>query len=37
VRVSRLGLNEKRELEGQVLNLVFTDNALGKGHVSSLC
>jgi DNA invertase Pin-like site-specific DNA recombinase len=30
VRVSTLDQNEKRQLDGQVLNRVFTDNASGR-------
>jgi PII-like signaling protein len=32
VRVSTLDQNEKRQLEGQVLDRVFTDKALRQGH-----
>jgi DNA invertase Pin-like site-specific DNA recombinase len=32
VRVSTLDQNEKRQLEGQVLDRVFTDKAFRQGH-----
>jgi DNA invertase Pin-like site-specific DNA recombinase len=35
VRVSSLDQNEKRQLEGQVLDRVFTDRASGQGHVQA--